>query len=88
MAKKTKKIPWFKRQVVKVQILPWYWKMVATVVIFFAGGTLGTQLFTEADDVSMIGGFALLVISSVVSDSNVAARTGRVTFSKTKFLIL
>ncbi len=60
--KKTKKKSWFKRQVVKVQILPWYWKMVATVVIFFAGGTLGTQLFTEADDVSMIGGFALLVI--------------------------
>lgn len=61
MAKKTKK-SWIKRQVAKVQILPWYWKTVATVVIFFLGGTLGTQLFTEADDITMVGGFALLAV--------------------------
>jgi len=60
MAKKSKK-SWLKRQVSKVQILPWYWKMVATVAIFFLGGTLGTQCFTEADDVLMGVGFLILV---------------------------
>lgn len=62
MEKKRKtKQSWFRRQVVKVQILPWYWKLVATLVIFFLGGTLGTQMFTAADDLTMFFGFIVLV---------------------------
>lgn len=60
--KNKKQKSWFKTQVIKVQILPWYWKLVATLVIFFLGGTFGTQLFTAADDFLMICGFAVLVV--------------------------
>ena len=60
--KKKKKKSWFKNQVVKVQILPWYWKLVATLLIFFLGGTFGTQLFTSADDLLMVCGFVVLVV--------------------------
>lgn len=56
-----KKQSWLKRQTVKIQILPWYWKLVASVVIFFGAGTIGTQLFTAPDDLFMILGFVLLV---------------------------
>ena len=61
MEKKTKK-SWLKRQLNKVQLLPWYWKSIATIAIFFLGGTFGTQLFTAASDWSMFFGFALLVV--------------------------
>ena len=61
MTKKTKK-NWLKRQFNKVQLLPWYWKSVATIVIFFLGGTFGTQLFTAASDLSMFFGFVILIV--------------------------
>jgi len=61
MTKKTKK-NWLKRQFNKVQLLPWYWKSVATLAIFFLGGTFGTQLFTAASDLSMFFGFVILVV--------------------------
>ena len=60
MSKKQKK-NWLKRQLNKVQLLPWYWKGVTSVVVFFLGGTLGTQMFTAADDVTMFLGVVLLV---------------------------
>lgn len=31
---KRKKKSWFKIQVAKVRILPWYWKLVVTIVLF------------------------------------------------------
>ena len=61
MTKKTKK-NWLKCQFNKVQLLPWYWKSVATIVIFFLGGTFGTQLFTAASDLSMFFGFVILIV--------------------------
>lgn len=61
--KNKKQKSWFKTQVIKVQILPWYWKLVATLLIFFLGGTFGTQLFTAADDLLMICGFAVLAVA-------------------------
>lgn len=61
--KKKKKKSWLKSQVVKVQILPWYWKGVATLAIFFLGGTFGTQLFTSPDDIMMVLGFLVLAFA-------------------------
>ena len=61
MTKKTKK-NWLKRQLNKVHWLPWYWKSIATIVIFFLGGTFGTQLFTAASDLSMFFGFVILIV--------------------------
>ncbi len=60
--RKKKKQSWFKNQIAKVQILPWYWKLVASVAVFFLVGTTGTQMFTAADDVTMVFGFVLLVV--------------------------
>ncbi len=59
---KRKKKSWFKIQVAKVRILPWYWKLVVTIVLFFAGGSVGTQLFTAPDDLMMFFGFIVLVV--------------------------
>lgn len=63
MKKPKKKTNWFNRQLGKVQLLPWYWKVIATIVIFFLGGTFGTQLFTSASDLSLFLGFAILVVT-------------------------
>lgn len=46
----------------KLRVLPWYWKCVASLVVFFLGGTIGTQAFTAADDLTMALGFIVLVI--------------------------
>jgi hypothetical protein len=70
MTKKTKK-NWLKRQFNKVQLLPWYWKSIATIVIFFLGGTFGTQLFTAASDLSMFFRLRYLDCSVVVFNPNV-----------------
>ena len=64
METKVTKKSWFKNQVAKVQILPWYWKGILSLVIFFLGGSLGTQLFTAADDLMMILGFIILVVGA------------------------
>lgn len=61
--KRKKKKSWLKRQVYKVQILPWYWKLVFSVLIFFVFGALGMQLFTAPDDVSMILGVVVIIIA-------------------------
>lgn len=61
MENEKKKKSWLKNQVIKVQVLPWYWKIVATVFIFFIGGSAGSQLFTYADDIVMILGAIVLV---------------------------
>lgn len=61
MENEKKKKSWLKNQVVKVQVLPWYWKIVATLIIFFVGGNLGSQLFMYADDLVMIAGAILSV---------------------------
>lgn len=61
MESEKKKKSWFKNQVIKVQVLPWYWKIVATLVIFIVGGNLGSQLFMYADDLVMIAGAVVLV---------------------------
>lgn len=58
---KKKKQSWLKRRVVKIRVLPWFWKLVATVIIFFGAGTVGFQLVTAPDDFIMILGFVLLV---------------------------
>ena len=60
--KRKKKNSWLKKQVTKVQILPWYWKLVFSVLIFFVFGALGMQLFTAPDDVSMILGVVVIII--------------------------
>lgn len=59
--KKKNKKNWLRCQFRKVQLLPWYWKIIASMVIFFLGGTFGTQLFTSASDLSMIFGFIVIV---------------------------
>lgn len=46
----------------KIRLLPWYWKIVLSVVWFFCGGILGSQLFTSASDLALMTGFAVLVI--------------------------
>ena len=63
MEKKKKKKSWLKRQVAKVRILPWYWKLVFSVLIFFLCGALGMQLFTAPDDISMILGVVVIIIA-------------------------
>ena len=63
MEKKKKKKSWLKRQVAKVRILPWYWKLVFSVLIFFVCGALGMQLFTAPDDISMILGVVVIIIA-------------------------
>ncbi len=60
--RKKKKQSWFTKQIAKVQFLPWYWKFVLSVAIFFLVGTTGTQMFTAANDVMMVLGFVLLVV--------------------------
>lgn len=59
--KEKKQQSWFRNQIAKMQILPWYWKLVASLVIFFLVGTTGTQMFTAANDLMMILGFIILV---------------------------
>ena len=60
---KIKRKCWLKRQLKKVQMLPWYWKIVASVAIFFLGGSIGSELFTYAKDAAMIAGFVIIAIS-------------------------
>lgn len=61
-SKKTKK-SWLKRQLNKVQLLPWFWKIVISIMVFFLGGSTGTQLFTSPSNWSMFFGFAILMVS-------------------------
>lgn len=46
----------------KIRLLPWYWKSVASIVIFFLFGSLGTQLFTASSDALLLIGFCILVL--------------------------
>lgn len=60
--KKRKKIKKSTRLLNDIRSTAWYWKLIGTFVIFILGGTFGTQLFTAADDLSMVGGFVLMVL--------------------------
>lgn len=60
--KKRKKIKKSTRLLNDIRATAWYWKLVSTFVIFILGGTFGTQLFTAADDLYMVGGFVLMVL--------------------------
>lgn len=60
---KKKKKSWLARQIEKVHLLPWYWKIVASIAIFFLGGSIGSDLFTRASDFAMIAGFVIMAVS-------------------------
>ena len=62
-AKKEKKENWLKRQFNKVNLLPWYWKMVASLLLFFLGGSFGMHLFTSASDLRMCVGFTIMALA-------------------------
>ena len=59
---KRKKKGWLKRQQGKIQLLPCYWKTIASIVIVFLFGTSGTQLFTASSDALLFIGFCILVL--------------------------
>lgn len=61
MAQKNEKKSWIKRQVAKVQFLPWYWKGVASLVIVVLGAIFGTYVFNHGSDLLLMVGFAVLV---------------------------
>lgn len=54
---------WFKKQVTKVQFLPWYWKSVLSIAVFLAGGIFGAWIVNCGNDALLMLGSALLVIA-------------------------
>lgn len=59
---KRQKKPFVKKFFQDLRILPWYWKFVVSLLIFFVGGSGGMSLLTSADDFAMYGGYFLLAI--------------------------
>lgn len=49
-------------RLLKVRLLPQYWKVILSLILFFGGGSLGMSLFMGADDFEMILGFVLLAV--------------------------
>lgn len=62
MEKTKRKKSWFKNQVAKVKILPWYWKLVATVLLAVAGIASALQLFTSSCDAGIIAAIIVAVV--------------------------
>lgn len=56
--KKTKKKP----RLIKLRLLPNYWKGILSLVLFFGGGSLGMSLLMGSDDFEMVLGFILLAV--------------------------
>lgn len=56
------KQPRKKPQMIKVRLLPQYWKVIISLILFFGGGSFGMSLFMGADDFEMIFGFVLLAV--------------------------
>lgn len=49
-------------KMMKIRLLPQYWKFILSLVLFFGGGSLGMSLFMGADDIEMGIGFVLLAV--------------------------
>ena len=49
-------------RLIKVRLLPQYWKVIISLVLIFGGGSFGMSLFMGADDFEMILGFVLLAV--------------------------
>lgn len=59
--KKTKK-SWLKNQVGKIRVLPWYWKLVTTVVLVVGGAASVLQLYTSSSDWGMLTAVIIAII--------------------------
>lgn len=49
-------------KMMKIRLLPLYWKLVLSVVLIFGGGFFGMSLFMGADDIEMGIGFVLMAL--------------------------
>lgn len=59
---KRKKKSWLKTQVGKIRILPWYWKLVTTVVLVVGGAASVLQLYTSSSDWGMLTAVIIAII--------------------------
>jgi len=51
-----------KSMVVKLRVIPLYWKVVASIIMLLGGGCLSAQLITSSSDVWMCVGIVLVVL--------------------------
>lgn len=59
---KRKKKSWLKTQVGKIRVLPWYWKLVTTVVLVVGGAASVLQLYTSSSDWGMLTAVIIAII--------------------------